>query len=120
MRESTLWFLHFLAGAVIIVALGIHFGIMHLDDLLFSLGIGDKDVLSYESVLYRSRMIFHLVVYLVLLAAALYHGLYGFRSLVLELPLGQTLEKVVGVVTLLGGLALFTYGAHAIIIGYTI
>ena len=120
MRESTLWVLHFITGVFIVVALGIHFGIMHLDHLLFSLGIGDKDVLSYASVFQRSKLIFHLVVYLVLLAAALYHGLYGFRSLVLELPLGQTLEKVVGVVTLLGGLALFTYGAHAIIIGYTL
>jgi succinate dehydrogenase hydrophobic anchor subunit len=59
-------------------------------------------------------------VYLVLLAAALYHGLYGFRSLVLELPLGQTLEKAVGVVTLLGGILLFIYAARAIVIGYTL
>jgi succinate dehydrogenase hydrophobic anchor subunit len=120
MRESTLWFLHFLAGAVIIIVLGIHFSIMHLDKLLVALGIGYSDVLSYESVLQRSRMMFHLVVYLVLLGAALYHGLYGFRSLVLELPLGKALEKVVSAVTLLGGLLLFIYGAYAIIVGYTV
>lgn len=118
MRESTKWFLHIISGAIIIVVLGIHFCIMHFDDLLWYLGIGFKDTLSFAAVSYRSKMLFHLIVYLILLGTALYHGFYGLRSILFELSLGTRLEKIVSIGITIIGVLLFIYGAQAIIIGY--
>ena len=120
MRESTLWFFHFIAGAVILFLLGIHMGVMHWDYILVQLGMmGDKEVLSYASVVQRSEMVFHLVVYIMLLGLALYHGLYGFRSIVLELSFVKTIHRPVSIVITIGGFLLFIFGAYAIIIGFT-
>lgn len=118
MKESTKWFLFIIAGALIVFLLGIHIVIMHFDDLLYSLGVGDKDVLSYESVAHRSKIFAHVVIYILLLGAALYHGLYGFRSLLFELPLGKSLHNALSIIITIAGVLLFIYGAHAIIIGY--
>ena len=118
MRESTKWTVHFITGAIIVVVLGIHFLVMHLDYIMYSLGLGDKDPLTYTSVAARSKMIFHVIVYLVLLGAALFHGFYGLRSIIFELAPGRKLEKAVSATVILVGLLLFLYGAQAIIRGY--
>ncbi|MEA2063933.1 MAG: hypothetical protein U9P14_09570 [Gemmatimonadota bacterium] len=116
MRESTLWTLHLLTGCILAVVLGIHFGVMHLGGLF---GIDRAGVLTFASVSTRSGMPFYLVVYLVLLAAALYHGLYGLRSIVLEVTvLGPVLQKTISVILILGGLGFFAYGSLAIIFGF--
>ena len=116
MRESTLWLLHLLCGAVILVTLGIHFGIMHVGGIF---GISHDEVLTFASVAGRSKMPFYLVVYLVLLAAALYHGLYGLRSIIFEITaIGPTVKRLFNVLFIIGGWGFFAYGAYAIITGF--
>ncbi len=44
MRESTLWFWHIIAGAVILVLLGLHMAIMHLDDILACSALGHANI----------------------------------------------------------------------------
>jgi succinate dehydrogenase / fumarate reductase membrane anchor subunit len=121
MRESTLWFWHLIAGVVILFVLGIHIGVMHLDKILQALGIlSAGDVLTYASVLARAKSVAYLVIYLLLIGFALYHGFYGLRSMILEISMSKTAEKIVNWVIVLFGLALFVYGAYAIIVGYSI
>ena len=116
MRESTLWLMHLAAGAVMLVVLGIHFSVMHLGGLL---GFAPGEVLTFASVSARSGMMFYVVVYLVLLVAALYHGLYGLRSIVFELSLiGPVLRRTINILLVLAGWGFFFYGARAIIAGY--
>ena len=116
MRESTLWLLHLLCGAVMVVTLGIHFGVMHVGRIF---GIPHDEVLTFASVAGRSKMPFYLVVYLVLLAAALYHGLYGLRSIIFEITaVGPTIKRLCNVLFIIGGWGFFTYGAYAIIKGF--
>ena len=116
MRESTLWMLHLLAGAVMLVVLGIHFGVMHVGGLF---GIPKEEVLTFASVDARSGMAFYLVVYLILLAAGLYHGLYGFRSIIFEMSfIGSGVRKAINFILVLGGWSFFFYGAYAIIAGF--
>jgi len=119
MKESNFWSWHILAAVVILVLLTLHMGVMHLDNLLLALGYGYEDVLSYKSVFERSKTVYYLVLYLILLGAALYHGLYGFRSMLLELRIGRKLEKPISIIIPIGGFALFIYGAYAIIVGFT-
>jgi succinate dehydrogenase hydrophobic anchor subunit len=114
-RESTLWTWHLIAGAVIFVLLGLHMFVMHLGGLVGSDG---HDVLSYSSVMERSRDIAYVVIYVLLLGVALYHGLYGFRKIVFELTLPEGVERLITVLVILVGLALFVIGSYATITAY--
>jgi succinate dehydrogenase hydrophobic anchor subunit len=53
-----------------------------------------------------------MITYIVLLGSALFHGLYGLRSMLWELSLSKTLEKALGGLCLVAGLALFVYGSY--------
>jgi len=115
MRESTLWFWQIITGVVIFVLLGLHMFIFHLDSVLAFLGIGYHDVLAAKSVFMRSQQFFYMVVYIVLLGAALYHGLLGLRNIIIELTLPRSAEKFINWFFSLGGLALFIYGTYVAI-----
>ncbi len=115
MRESTLWVMHIFAGAIILVLLGLHMFIMHLDDVLGVIGIGYPEPTSGESVFVRSEQMFFMVTYILLLGAALYHGLYGFRNMLFELTLPRAAETLINWSFTLVGLALFAYGTYAAI-----
>jgi succinate dehydrogenase / fumarate reductase membrane anchor subunit len=112
MRESRLWFWHILSAAIIIVFLGIHMGIMHLDAILGALGVGYGDPVGSADVFRRSRQLFFMITYIVLLGSALFHGLYGLRSMLWELSLSRALEKAVGGLCAIAGFALFVYGSY--------
>ncbi len=118
MRESTLWFWHIIAGAVILVFLGLHMAIMHLDDILALLGTGYANTVSAATVFARSQQTFFMVTYIVLLGAALYHGLYGCRTILFELNIGKGLQKLINWVFTLAGVGLFVYGTYVAIYLY--
>lgn len=115
-KESTLWFLFLLAGLVMAVVLGIHYGVMHLGGLF---GVPRSEVLTFASVQARSGQVFYLAVYLTLLAAALYHGLYGLRAILIEIPaLPRWLMTAINVILIIAGWSFFFYGSWAIITGF--
>lgn len=113
MRDQRLWTWHLLAGLVIVVLLGLHMAVMHLDTLLGWFNPEGLKPIAWESVLQRARMGFFTVSYIVLLGAALFHGLYGLRNILLELGLGRGAKGLVSVVLALGGAGLFVFGAWA-------
>ena len=115
-KESTQWFLFLLAGLAMAVVLGIHYGVMHIGGLF---GIPRSEVLTFASVNARSGQAFYLTVYLILLPAALYHGLYGLRAILFEISaLPQWLRKTITVILILAGWGFFFYGSWAIITGF--
>ena len=113
MRDQRLWTWHLLAGLVIFVLLGLHMAIMHLDTLLGWFNPEGLKPIAWESVLQRARMGFFTVSYIVLLGAALFHGLYGLRNILFELGLARGTKGLVSVVLALGGAGLFVFGAWA-------
>jgi succinate dehydrogenase / fumarate reductase membrane anchor subunit len=113
MRESKLWFLHIITAIIILVLLGSHMGIMHMGSILSKMGFEFSDQpTSSEEVFRRSQQALFMVVYIVLLGTALFHGLYGLRSIFYELSLPKVLEKNVGRVLCVAGIALFLYGSY--------
>ncbi|MDQ7849388.1 MAG: hypothetical protein QN152_01055 [Armatimonadota bacterium] len=118
MGESRWWLISLAAAALMVVLLTIHMGLMHLTGLLRATGVDLGDVRSFAEVTARGRSVTQLVFYLLLLAAALYHGLYGLRSVLLEVtpPRGQGL--ISGLV-LLAGLVAFAYGAYVTVRTFT-
>jgi succinate dehydrogenase hydrophobic anchor subunit len=116
MRESTLWLMHLAAGGVMLAVLGIHFGVMHLGGLL---GYAPGEALTFTSVEARSGQLFYVVVYLVLLGVALYHGLYGLRSILFELSaIGHKLRRSINLLLVVAGWGFFFYGSWVILTGY--
>ncbi len=113
MRDRTLWGWHILAGLVILVFLGLHMFIMHLNAVahVASLNPAPGQPEDWANVAARMRSVFFAVTYVVLLGAALFHGLYGFRNVLFELNPGGALRRVVDVGFMLAGLALFVFGA---------
>lgn len=113
MRDRTLWTLHLGAGTVILILLGLHMAIMHLGLTGGGLGVtGDKPI-DWASVAQRAGSVFFTVTYVLLLGAALYHGFYGLRNILLELDPGATLRRAIDVGLSLVGLALFVFGTWA-------
>ena len=113
MRDRTLWTLHIGAGAVILVFLGLHMAIMHLDATLGIFGTAGAKPVDWASVVLRMKSLFFAVTYVVLVGAALYHGLYGLRNILLELNPGPGLRRTIDVGLSMLGLALFVFGTWA-------
>ena len=111
MRESTLWFLHIVTALVLMIAIPIH--LHNFSTLLGPVGApGYELALSWEFIRSRAKDIFYTVTYTALLGAATYHGMYGVRSIIYELTLTKTYERLVSIICLIAGAVLFVYGAY--------
>lgn len=110
MRETRLWSLHLLVIPIIVVLLGLHFAVMHYAPVFY--GISVEEARSFEVMIERGRSVAQFVLYILLLAAALYHGLYGLRGILRELPLTEALAKAVDVSIISLGLFIFAFGAY--------
>lgn len=110
MRETRLWSLHLLAIPVILVLLGMHFALMHYAPVFY--GISVEEARSFEVMIERGRNAAQFVLYILLLAAGLYHGFYGLRGIIRELPLTPSLAKTVDIGVLIVGLLVFALGTY--------
>jgi succinate dehydrogenase hydrophobic anchor subunit len=110
MRETRLWSLHLLAIPIIFVLLGMHIAIMHYAPVFYGMSV-DK-AREFGTMIERGKSIVQFVLYILLLIAGLYHGLYGLRGILRELPLTPTLIKVVDVGILSFGLLIFALGTY--------
>lgn len=117
MRDQKLWTWHIGAGLVILVLLGLHMTVMHLDEIvpLAGLNPAGEHPIDWANVSARMKSAFFMVTYVMLLGAALFHGLYGVRNVLFELNPARGLQKAVSTVLLVVGLALFAIGTWAAI-----
>ncbi|MFQ6097906.1 MAG: hypothetical protein ACE5O2_09290, partial [Armatimonadota bacterium] len=97
MRETPYWTWHLIAGVVILVFLGLHMVVMHLDGLVGFMNPASPEAVDWNNVVHRARNAFFPLTYIVLLGAALYHGLYGTRLLLFELNPAPTVRKIITV-----------------------
>jgi succinate dehydrogenase hydrophobic anchor subunit len=119
-RDAKLWTWHVGAGLVILVFLGLHMVVMHMDAMLGWFSAAGTTPIDWVNVVERGRSVFFAVSYVVLLGAALFHGLYGLRNIVLELDPPAGLRKAVGVVLGLVGVGMFVFGTWAALASFTL
>jgi succinate dehydrogenase / fumarate reductase membrane anchor subunit len=87
---------------------------MHLETALgFSFSPSGGHPIDWGNVVARAKSAFFAVTYVVLLGAALFHGLYGARNVLFELGPGPAVKKTVNGVFLVAGLGLFVLGTWA-------
>jgi len=122
MRDQKLWTWHLAAGVVILILLGLHMTVMHLDGVVHIAGLnpGGGKPIAWDNVLARSKHIAFAATYVLLLGAALFHGLYGLRNILFELNPVAWLKRTVSMVLLLGGLGLFAFGTWAAIASFNL
>lgn len=119
-RDAKLWTWHVMAGIVILIFLALHMAIMHLDAILGIFNPAGGHPIDWANVVARGKMMFFPISYIVLLGAALFHGLYGLRNILLELNPPAWLKKATGVVLLLAGMGIFVLGAWAALAGHAL
>jgi succinate dehydrogenase hydrophobic anchor subunit len=119
-RDQRLWTWHIGAGAVILVLLGLHMTVMHLDEVVRVFSPRPGEPIEWANVVARGRSAFFLVTYVLLLGAALFHGFYGLRNIVFELNPGAAAKKALNSLLLVAGLALFVVGTWAAWAGFTV
>ena len=113
MRNQRLWTWRIAAGAVILVLLGLHMTVMHLDTFVRVFNATAEEPIAWSNVFARAQSTFFLVSYVLLLGAALFHGFYGLRPIVFELSPRDGVKKAVNGVLVAAGGALFLFGTWA-------
>ena len=115
MAESRLWLLYMLSGVVLLGLLGAHMFLMHLPGLLNALGVSGGEPLAFEAVARRSQSPAWQIYYLVFLVVALYHGLYGLRSVLLEVfSAAKTGQHLLNLVLAAVGVLAFVYATYVV------
>ena len=112
MRESHYWLLFQIAAVLLFVFLGTHLVIMHL------VGVDTGEATSWSSVMERAHSSGWLAIYIIFLALALYHGLYGLRRILIELSLPSFAVRTIKWAIPLVGVAVFAYGIYIPINAY--
>jgi len=118
MRDQKLWTWHLATGVVILFFLGMHMTVMHLNSVIVLKGLNPAGghPIDWSNVVSRARSGFFAVTYVVLLGAALFHGLYGLRNILFELDPARWLKRAISGVLLGGGLVLFVIGTWAALV----
>ncbi len=112
MRETPYWTWFIIAALVIFVFAGLHMLVMHLSVFgIFNPAGGAAT--DWSNVIFRSQNQFLAFTYILLLAAALYHGLYGLRTIVFELGPSKTFQNSFTVFLWIIGLILFGIGSYS-------
>jgi succinate dehydrogenase hydrophobic anchor subunit len=113
MRETKFWTWHLLAGCAILILGSLHMITMHLDGVLGLFNPAGPHALDWANVAARAKQTAYVVIYILLLGTALFHGFYGLRNIVFELGIGKGARSFVNAVLVIGGLALFAFGTWA-------
>lgn len=112
-RERKLWTWHVAAGLVILVLLGLHMVIMHLDATAGIFNPAGGHPIDWANVVARAQSLFFAITYILLLGTALFHGLYGLRNILVELGPGAKMKQSIAWVLVVVGVGMFIFGSWA-------
>ncbi len=110
------WLLNATCGLLILVLLGAHMAMMHLDMTLGLLWGSNADPLSWNQVALRGESRTMTIGYVVLLGAALFHGLYGLHTVLTEFLAGQRAARLIRMGCWATGILLFLVGTASTLI----
>lgn len=113
MRETKFWTWHMFAGVLILVLLGGHMVYTHMGELTGFMREHDSDGISIENSQARDARTLFPFYFVVLLGVALYHGLYGLRTILFELCPHPPAQRIMSALLLILGIALFCLGSFS-------
>jgi len=121
MPHTKLWSWHIIASVVLLVLLGLHIAIMHLNDILNLAGFNPygANPIDWENVAFRTKQLSFTIIYILVLAAGLFHGLYGTQTILFELNPSPRVRNWITGLFLIMGIGLLVLGTWAAIAGRT-
>ena len=115
MRETSGWAWFIIAGIVIFILGGLHMLTVHMNAILGIFNPAHGDAVEWENVSWRGRNLFFTVTYIFLLAAVLYHGFFGLRTILFELGPSRGGQRFITKFLWCAGIVLFVIGTYAAI-----
>jgi succinate dehydrogenase hydrophobic anchor subunit len=115
MRETYSWTWFIIAGIVIFILGGLHMMTVHMNAILGIFNPAPGDAVDWENVSGRGRNLFFTVTYIFLLAAVLYHGFFGLRTILFELGPSRGRQRFITKFLWCAGIVLFVIGTYAAI-----
>ncbi|MEM3833237.1 MAG: hypothetical protein QW128_06555 [Thermoprotei archaeon] len=112
MKESQLWFLQLITGALLIIL-----AFIHISTFSSIIGTGYKIGLEYSSLVERAKQPLYIVFYSLFLTIVMYHANYGARTLLLELS-GGRYKTLITFGVLIVATVTYLYGLYAAIMFY--
>jgi succinate dehydrogenase hydrophobic anchor subunit len=109
MLRTRMHLLFFLCAIGTAVFLGIHMAVQHLNRVLAT---GTADPVGWASMITRATQSSWVVIYILLLAFALYHALYGLRGIIIELTTSESAVKAVNWIFIIGGILIFAWASY--------
>jgi succinate dehydrogenase hydrophobic anchor subunit len=116
MRETSGWTWFIIAGIVIFILGGLHMMTVHMNAILGIFNPASGDAVDWENVSWRGGNLFFTVTYILLLAAVLYHGFFGLRTILFELGPSRGGQRFITKFLWCAGIVLFVIGTYAAIV----
>jgi succinate dehydrogenase/fumarate reductase cytochrome b subunit len=114
MKESQLWFLQLITGALLLVL-----AFSHISTFSSLIGTGYKTGLEYSSLIERAKPLFYVIFYSVFLTVLMYHANYGLRTLLIEFT-GGKYKTLITMGVFIVAFITYLYGLWEIIIFHLI
>ena len=118
MRQSYFRLLQLITGVAVFFLIAVHITALRLDDFAGGLGVHIEEPTSWGSVMDRATSAGWASFYIILLAVAIYHGLYGLRVVLMELPLPPVIARSLNYTMIGIGIAVFGYGSFIALNAY--
>ncbi len=112
MKESQLWFLQLITGALLVIL-----AFIHISTFSTIIGTGYKTGLYYASLVKRAQQPLYIVFYALFLTIVMYHANYGARTLLLELS-GGKYKTLINFGVLIVAMITYLYGLYAAVMFY--
>ena len=110
------WAVNALAALAILLVLGVHMGLIHLDGLLAQLNPAFAEPLAWENVVKRGASLGFTLSYVLLVATGLFHGLYGLHTILTEVWSSPRARSRIAAACWVIGVLLFAVGTAAVLV----
>ena len=118
MRQSYFRLLQLITGVAVFFLIAVHITALRLDDFAGGLGVHIEEPTSWGSVMDRATSAGWASFYIILLAVAIYHALYGLRGVLMELPWPPVIARSLNYIMIGIGIAVFGFGTFIALNAY--
>ena len=118
MRQSYFRLLRLITGVAVFFLIAVHVSGLRLDDFAGGFGVHVEEPTSWSSVMDRATSAGWASFYVIFLAVAIYHALYGLRAVLMELPLPPVIARSLSYIMIGIGVVVFGYGTFIALNAY--
>ncbi len=108
MKETVLWLIQRISGAILFMGLGLHIYVMHF--------MGTEQ-LSYELIIARLNNPLWIIFNITFLISAVYHGFNGLWGIALECISNKTAQRIAGYAICATSITLSGVGIYILTLG---